>query len=381
VPSIPAEYFKNVTVSKQAIVRQVNDFLSSDVLDIEEVTELNETNTKVCKDILNAMASDKLPISHAFYLKLLHIKVMNNTLKLSPVDVLILEEAHDMSRVMVDIVEQYPAKQKIYIGDSYQMVLGFTGSVNVFDLLKGRGTKLHLSKSFRVNTKDAKIVQNFMRDKVDSKFVFEGFDKPIPDRITKAYLTRTNATLIAKMRSLNTLGIPYKLSTKTKLSQLFSLPLTLATLNKPILNEEYKYLQHYINKFNTNSRIRAQNKTPLIYIMREFEDNKAIQQAAKLVMSLGVSALFDTYKQAKVHQKSACNYILSTATSSKGQTWTTVELDKDITKALLTTEQAYQDGRITEKALLEEYYLFYVAITRHTHMLVSNSDYLTQYTE
>ena len=332
-----------------------DDYTSQDIVD--------------CKAVLYKMEKGKINVTHSFYLKLFHAKVLNGTMKIPPVDVLILEEAQDLTQVMVDVTDKYITKQRIFIGDSYQQVLGFTGSVDVLSLYKDKGLNLNLTKSFRVNVEDAKVVQYFMQIEVEPSFKFEGFDRPYPENPTFAYLTRTNAALIAKMILLDRDGTPFKLSTKTKLRQLFTLPLTLASLKAGGIqkNEEMQYLQDECDRYYNSGNIQKSYKTLFSYFKDKYAESPAIIQGMDLVLAFGASALFTVYASAKEHMKSDSNLTLSTASSSKGGTFTEVELDPSMDKALQKVLPIPFEDRSKED--LQEIYLFYVATTRSTHVL------------
>jgi len=169
------------TVSKSIYLAEA--FLNSDHLSLSKFANTleEEYSQEVIDDavtILTYMEKGKINITHQFYLKLFHIKVMNDTLAIDPVDVLMVEEAQDLTQVMVDVAEKYPANQKIYSGDSAQSVLAFAGSVDVLSKYSKSSVTLPLTQSFRVNVEDAKVIQHFMQTELDSDFKFTGFDKP-----------------------------------------------------------------------------------------------------------------------------------------------------------------------------------------------------------
>lgn len=293
----------------------VTDFVSD-----KELEHSADTVTDALT-LLNAMEAGKINITHAFYLKLFHIKILNGTLSTEPVDVLILDEAQDLTQIMIDITDKYTTSQRIFVGDSQQAILAFAGSIDVLDMYKDRGTNLSLTKSFRVNTADAEVVQHFMRVYLDSEFVFEGFDRPYPDNPTRAYLTRTNAALINKMIELDRTGTPFKLATKTKLAQLFNLPLTLATLKQggKQVNSEVQYLQDTADTYFNSPDLLTKYKTLFAYLRSVYDANPTIIQAMDLVAQHGAKVLFGIRKSAKLHMKAKCDYTLSTVHVAKGK--------------------------------------------------------------
>jgi hypothetical protein len=349
-------------------------FLSSDSVSPKEfaTTLLEPVTDTVLTDaitILNYMEKGKINITHQFYLKLFHIKVLNGTINIDPVDVLMVEEAQDLTQVMVDVAEKYPATQKIYSGDSAQAILQFAGSVDVLSKYKHTSTVLPLTQSFRVNTDDAQVIQSFMQTNVTSDFEFTGFDRPYPDKPTFAYLTRTNAALIDKMIELDRVGTPFKLSTKSKLAQMFSLPLTLATLkpNGEQINSDMQYLQDTADFYYRTPDLASKFPTLFGYLRYTYAANSTITQAMDLVAKHGAKVLFGIYKSAKVHMKSDANLTIATVHTSKGLTYTEVELDPSCDKALAKVLLKPIDDRTADD--IAEIYLFYVAASRHTHIL------------
>lgn len=319
--------------------------------------------------VLNYMEKGKINITHQFYLKLFHIKVLNGTIDIDPVDVLMVEEAQDLTQVMVDVAEKYPATQKIYSGDSAQAILQFAGSVDVLSKYKHTSTTLPLTQSFRVNTNDAQIIESFMQTNIANDFQFTGFDKPYPDKPTFAYLTRTNAALIDKMIELDRVGTPFKLSTKSKLAQMFSLPLTLSTLkpNGEQINSDMQYLQDTADYYYRTPDLAQQFPTLFGYLRFTYAANATITQALDLVAKHGAKVLFGIYKSAKVHMKSDADLYLMTVHTSKGLTMTEVELDPSCDKALAKVLLKPFDERTDDD--IAELYLAYVSYSRHTNKL------------
>ena len=117
-------------------LKLVELFLNSDNISVSKFAEEQDDDflQPIIDDaitVLKFMEKGKINITHNFYLKLFHIKVLNGTISIDPVDVLMVEEAQDLTQIMVDVAEQYPANQKIYSGDGAQAILQFAGSVDV----------------------------------------------------------------------------------------------------------------------------------------------------------------------------------------------------------------------------------------------------------
>jgi len=341
----------------------------------------SEDLTRYARLFMNEMLKGNMPCTHDFYLKVFHRKLMTGTLKLDEVDVLAVDEAQDLTPITLDIFDNYPAKLKVVVGDEYQSIFGWMGCVNAFEYYKGQGTTLHLTKSFRVNSDDAKLIQAFTNSTFAPDMVFEGFDSPEPVNPTYAYITRTNAELIAKMMELNQCGTPYKLSSTTKVEQMFKLPLAILYL-KPGFNQkspDLQDLQKDVDNWHASPKLKRLYKNKYAMLLGLHKGNATIEQAVKLVLQCkDTDQLVQAEKQAKEHKKSSANLTLTTSHSAKGGTWTHVELDDGIGKSIADTLALLRTGKHELTDLERESLMIaYVSITRHTHSL-SNADFLYQ---
>ena len=107
------------------------------------------------KTILSAMKNKVIDATHDFYLKMFYLnkKVSCNL----PYDLILVDEAQDISDVMIGIVENQTCR-RIYVGDSFQQIYTFrfaSNALNKIDL-----PSYELTKSFRFGDNYAKILQN-----------------------------------------------------------------------------------------------------------------------------------------------------------------------------------------------------------------------------
>lgn len=107
------------------------------------------------KTILGAMKNKIIDATHDFYLKMFYLnkKVSANL----PYDLILVDEAQDISDVMIGIVENQSCR-RIYVGDSFQQIYTFrfaTNALNKIDL-----PSYDLTKSFRFGDNFAKVLQN-----------------------------------------------------------------------------------------------------------------------------------------------------------------------------------------------------------------------------
>jgi superfamily I DNA/RNA helicase len=107
------------------------------------------------KTILSAMKNKVIDATHDFYLKMFYLnkRVSTNL----PYDLILVDEAQDISDVMIGIVENQTCR-RIYVGDSFQQIYTFrfaSNALNKIDL-----PSYELTKSFRFGDNYAKILQN-----------------------------------------------------------------------------------------------------------------------------------------------------------------------------------------------------------------------------
>lgn len=118
---------------------------------------LNKNEKRVLehlKIILSSMKNKLIEATHDFYLKMFYLnkKVSTNL----PYDLVLVDEAQDISDVMIGIIENLNCR-RIYVGDSFQQIYTFrfaTNALNKIDL-----PSYDLTKSFRFGDNYAKILQ------------------------------------------------------------------------------------------------------------------------------------------------------------------------------------------------------------------------------
>ena len=232
--------------------------------------------------------------------------------------------------------------------------------------------QLHLSKSFRVDSKFAPYIQSFLRTHLDEQAVFDGMEyEPNQPITTKFYLTRTNASIIAKMIQLNRAGTPYGLAHKAKLKQMFKLPLFLvyAKPGAKQLDEELKHYQHDIDEYGALKRTSRTELSKFQYLLQSNPYDSALKSAIRLITQFGPNEIINTYDQAELHIGSKQNLTLMTAFMSKGGTADQVELDDDLNDMMDDILDIPSDERTDEDR--SNLCLYFVSVSRHRHKLIN----------
>lgn len=107
------------------------------------------------KHILSSMKNKIIDATHDFYLKMFYLnKSISSNLGY---DLILIDEAQDISDVMIGIVESQNCR-RIYVGDSFQQIYSFrfaTNALNKIDL-----PSFDLTQSFRFGNDYAKTLQN-----------------------------------------------------------------------------------------------------------------------------------------------------------------------------------------------------------------------------
>ena len=370
--------------SVQAATDIVYEYCDSPSLEFETfalTTDYKATDLAYAKSLLAAMYAGELNTTHSFYLKLYHLGIMSGDIVPVTEDILIIDEASDLTQITLDIFDRYPARQKIIVGDRAQMIFGFMGCVSAFDAYKGQGISLPLTKSFRCTTQLAERIQDFCNSTFSPSMVFEGMDYPsdiVP--VTEVYLARTNADLITKMIELNNSSTPYNLSTKSKVKQMFKYPMFLvgAKPGAKQFDADLKTLQRDLDTWEL-IRIKDPSFTmsKTAYLVSHNKDNPAVASASALLARFGPKDLIDAYHSAEEHKHSSSNLTLCTIHVSKGGTWDIVTLDNSVDKAIEETMKMFKlkPNYIPDEDEITSLRLHYVACSR-ARFKINNSRYL-----
>lgn len=164
-----------------------------------------EVATRLWKDRCNP--ASKVLATHDTYLKLFEL----SDIEINDYTVVFLDEAQDANNCTISILDSKFPNSKIYVvGDDYQQIYQFRGSVNALSSMKGQAYTL--SKSFRFGHNIADIATKIL----GGKFVLEGNEKVksvvgSSDLISKhekrTEIFRTNSALIERGISLLAEGV------------------------------------------------------------------------------------------------------------------------------------------------------------------------------
>lgn len=126
--------------------------LSAKILELLNKDEKKALNH--LKHILSAMKNKIIDATHDFYLKMFYLNKKVSTHL--GYDLILVDEAQDISDVMIGIVEAQECR-RIYVGDSFQQIYSFRYAINALNKIEL--PSYELSKSFRFSNSYAKYLE------------------------------------------------------------------------------------------------------------------------------------------------------------------------------------------------------------------------------
>jgi F-box protein 18 (helicase) len=366
---------------KQEFIEAFRRYCLSEFIDIEDFVEAHlypAHYVDLGHKYADLMHQGKLDCTHDFYLKLYHILLAQGEITYDTFDLLLWDEIQDMAPVATQIFQLLPATRKVGVGDKFQAIYSFNHTVNYFELAPPGTAIFNMSYTFRVPDTIAKRVDTFAKQYLDPNMDFIGVPPTTTDVVTKAYLTRTNASLISKMIELNRQGTPYTLVRKPE--EIFKLPLILCGLKYKgfIPNPEFKHLQSDVNDWHETPALKDRFKNPITYIANIYDDDIQMKQATRLLLRYGSATIMETFYASKEHLKAQTNYILCTAHASKGLEYDEVTIADDLNDSIKDIVNEIRTGRQLDEldtSEKESLNLYYVACTR-SQVSLYNAKYL-----
>jgi superfamily I DNA/RNA helicase len=289
--------------------------------------------------------------THDTYMKVFQL----NKPILSGFDVIYLDEAQDTNPCLLDIFARQEC-QKILVGDKYQSIYQWRGSVDAMNIMKYE--ERVLTQSFRFGQSVADVATQILkcRDTGEITAKLRGFDKVessveiVKDDIQYPYtmLFRTNAELLSNAVTFIKSGIKLNIETDMKdFVKLLSSALSLFQGK----NKEVKH-EAIVPFSNWNDLITESSSKPeLSRVARIIKDGEALEYIAILDKHYNVSEPDIT---------------LTTSHKSKGREWDTVVLADDF-PSVFDNKGEYIGLDDQERNLI------YVAATRAKKKLYYNS--------
>lgn len=335
----------------------------------------DESAPEDIKKYFTAMVDNTIPCTHAFYLKMYHIMLVEGHIHYDkPFDVIMLDEAGDINEVTLEIFMALPANLKIMVGDPLQNIYSFNHTINGFHALKDIGVTKYLSQSFRCSEAIADLIESFCQRHIDPDTIFRGTEHSDTTIRSEAIISRTNSGLIHYMIEMSEEGTEFNLTREAK--HIFSTMLTLINLKEgvKIYDQSMKFIQKDVDHYFKSPTTRVKYKSCLSYIKARYESEEPnIKVAIQTILKYGASKIYSAYNFAKACEAAHHDHAitLTTAHSSKGLTFDSVTIADDFDlDAILEMKQSERSS--TEQ---EELRLYYVTASR-ARIRLENAHYL-----
>lgn len=351
------------------------DFANEEYVDILEPEEI-----VIATAYVNMMKDKKVPITHAFYLKMLHIFLATKKIVINNFDLLMLDEAGDINPVTLEIFNLIECDKKIMVGDDQQNIYSFNATINGFKATQNIGTTFDLSKSYRVSQDIAKHIEPFCKKFLNKEMTFNGVeytedDMPPKNQRSVAYIFRTNAGLVDKMLELERSGQTYNITRSVESLFRMHRAIIFCKPGGTIFDPDLQFIQADMEEWDANPGIKRIYPSFIGYLKQKNEQNIQVQTAIQTILKYGGKVILELYKQAKAHEDHSEEHsiTLTTMHASKGMEFDIVHIGDDMNKIIDDLIDKYKDelfvkclhaSEIMYNQELEEFRLYYVGTTR-----------------
>lgn len=276
---------------------------------------------------------NNVQIPHDVYLKLFAMSGIDLNY-----DVVMVDECQDVSPVMLNILKSQKTAQKIYVGDKFQKIYSFTGSIDITNIVECR--TLYLTKSFRFGDQIAEIANRILT-KIDEDI------RPLIGNGTVNYIdkgSQPNAVLCRTNSKVLQEYISHKAKHPNAIINVSCDTTNVLEFAEALLELDLKGRTSYplMRTFKTSKQFYS-----WLQITDEPLDIE-IRHMSILCNKINPKVVVETLKNYKDHRSP--DITISTAHKAKGLEWDTVLLSDDF--PILTNDSK------------EELRLFYVALTR-----------------
>ncbi len=379
-------YYRAIDISKEfeitynqaiATLKIFENYCNNAKRDITKKDVEHDTAIKM----FNLMLLGKMDPTHGFYLKYYYLLLLDEQIPQFTYDIIMLDEAQDTNEVTIGIYEQLKARTKIFVGDEHQQIYSFRGSKNALNKMN-TDKKLYLSKSFRFNEEIATYANILLENFKNEEVKIESFSNDEDEIITNGYISRTNAQLIGIMASRIESRRPFV--TVRDPNEIFDL----TTEVYYFLNDDKDMIRknRFLKDFFDEDELADYAKE-----VEDFELRSAIKIAKEYKDKIfSFKDIADKFY--KAWQNRAMNgfekrldeiLFLTTAHTAKGLEWDKVIIADDFTDFAelivdlgCNTMAEFKENlsNLPNQELIDEFNLFYVAITRAKKELVKDSE-------
>jgi superfamily I DNA/RNA helicase len=321
---------------------------------------------KLVLKYLELMSERKIPMTFNYMLKELHHQLADGSLRID-LDMLFVDEAQDLTPVMLEIFGLIQSTVKLYLGDTSQDIYSFLDLASAFTLSVDT---YDLTTSFRLSPAIAKRIEPFCQSFIDVDFKITGVNTDTSDT-TVGYVTHTNAEVILQVAELQNKGKTFSLTKPAK--EIFEVAIEVEKALRGTPSKKPKYW-----KLN---ELRDRGYGLKVLANSEQLDDDIIS-SLKLIEHLthkrvDIMAVLNLAEKTKPNP----NCLIGTAHSVKGLEFGTVYISNGLNKFVDRLLKSYPRTQDETAEIIEGCKLYYVACSRAKHTL-NNAvmlDYINKY--
>ena len=316
----------------------------------------------VVRSMLSDMKNGQAPAIHDFYLKMFQFSKSS-----LPYEVILVDEAQDVSGVMLSIINRQEQAQRVFVGDSYQQIYAFRHAVNSLDRVTGKA--YWLSRTFRFGDGLAQ----HLGERINAAYGLIGEDSEL--RISGSeHDTRFGKRALQNQYPLTVIARSNSNLFEAVLQRLFS---GVKAMHFEGGYPGYSFLNtRVVGLLHLLQGRHAKIKDPMIAKFRSFEDvrrfakdtqNSGLTIMIELVSRYGAKLFdFDRMIKERLVDREHAQVIFTTTHKAKGQEYDIVEMVQDdfATRSDLAKLLNAEQGESSPSKLKEEINVYYVAATR-----------------
>ncbi len=315
---------------------------------------------KAIEKYLDLMFYKKIPITFNYMLKELHHRLADGDIRIA-LDILFVDEAQDLTPVMLEIFGLIRADVKIYLGDACQDIYSFLDLVSAFTLSK---STYNLTTSFRLSPAIAARIEPFCQKFIDPSFRIVGVGTGIDT--TEAFITHSNAEIIQHVSTRQGLGLTYSFTRPIK--EIFEVAIAVDEILQGHKSKKPKYwaLVYKIKKGYTPKQLTK---------AEDLDDD--IVNSINLILHLQKKGIdiIEVLDKAESDRPNRA-YLIGTAHSVKGTEFGKVTISNGLNNYVEKLIRSTPMSQEETDAIVEGCKLYYVACSRAKHTLI-NANLLT----
>jgi superfamily I DNA/RNA helicase len=352
-------------------------FCNSSKLEISK----DDLEHKTAQFMFDSMINGNMQATHSFYLKYYFILLSEKKITQYKYDIVMLDEAQDTNDVTLGIFDALDVGTKIFVGDQHQQIYSFRGSKNALDKITC-DKELYLSCSFRFNQGIASYANTLLENFKNETVKIDTLDTIDDEIISHGCISRTNATLIATIAQRIDKREPFV--TIREPNEIFNLTCEVyyALNNQAEDIKRHRFLKDFSDEEDMLDYAKEVDDYELrtaIKVVKEYKE--------KIFDFKDIAQKF--YKAWQNRQRNGFEkrieeiLFLTTAHTAKGLEWDEVTICDDFSDFSeimvdldCDTLKDYQEQKefLTNQELIDEFNLFYVAITRAKKRIIKDSD-------